>query len=110
MSNGELVTIYKASSDTNPGTYYEVRFNEDGTAKCECPSHIFQSAGNECKHIRRLRAQGLGFRAPVAATTVYQITHGDATVVVTYDHVDSGLREAVSNLLSNDELTVKRLV
>lgn len=103
---GTSLTVYKATSDSDPGAYYEVKFYEDGTVECDCPASTFRRA--ECKHIHRLRNAGAGYKAP-ERVKVFELSHYSSSVAVVGDKVASAVEQAVSALAVDNELTIKRI-
>jgi len=47
-------------SQSNPNKTYKIKVDEKGMFSCSCPSWIFNQRGNRtCKHIDKLRGDGL---------------------------------------------------
>lgn len=57
---GGLV-VCEVASQSAPDTWYLVYETENGSLFCTCPDYLYRRRrrGEECKHLRGLRAQGL---------------------------------------------------
>jgi hypothetical protein len=57
---GGLV-VCEVASQSAPDTWYLVYETEDGSLFCTCPDYLYRRRrrGEECKHLRGLRAQDL---------------------------------------------------
>jgi hypothetical protein len=55
------LAICEVASESKPDKWYTVYEQRDGTLFCACPDFIYRrrSLGEECKHLRGLRLQGL---------------------------------------------------
>jgi hypothetical protein len=55
------LAICDVASESKPDKWYTVYEQRDGTLFCACPDFIYRrrSQGEECKHLRGLRLQGL---------------------------------------------------
>lgn len=54
-----MATFYEAKSETEKGKIYTVRFMDDETWRCNCPSFVFQNENRLkwCKHIIKIQNQ-----------------------------------------------------
>jgi hypothetical protein len=55
------LAICEVASESKPDKWYTVYEQQDGTLFCGCPDYIYRrrARGEECKHLRELRLQGL---------------------------------------------------
>lgn len=66
----EVVARYESAS--SPGTFYEVKQNQDGAFSCNCRGWIFSGkkpGGRTCAHVRKYEAQGMLPMAPTPKPT-----------------------------------------
>lgn len=114
MSNAVNVTLYSVPSETDFRKSYEVRFYEDGSAKCSCPSWTYDGRPDttkRCKHVRGLVQKGKGFLAPKQTQTkVFRLKHEDSEIVFVdgSDFLDA-LEQAVDALGVRKTLSVERI-